>query len=109
MSIIELERQLLHYSYDEFEQILDDEFIEFGTSGKKYNKVDQLNAIGKDAELTEVFFDVVDFQEKNVSDDVILATYKTINKLTKQEVLRSSLWRLNGDKWQLLFHQGTKI
>jgi hypothetical protein len=42
--------------------------------------------------------------------DIILATYRA----TKTEVdgqqsysLRSSIWRKNGDKWQMFFHQGT--
>ena len=88
-------------------ELLGDDFIEFGRLGNVYNKQVVISRIQKEetARMT-----LSDFKIVILAADIILATYRA----TKTEVdgqqsysLRSSIWRKNGDKWQMFFHQGT--
>ena len=36
--ILKLEKRLMNYEYNDFIELLADEFLEFGSSGKSYNK-----------------------------------------------------------------------
>lgn len=109
MQIYDLEMRLQNYVYDEFDQMMDEDFIEFGTIGTQYTKQNQLSAIGKESPPTERFLRVEDYEERFVDESVILVTYKTTNILTKQQALRSSIWRKKEKGWKLFFHQGTLI
>jgi hypothetical protein len=88
-------------------ELLADDFIEFGRLGNVYNKHGVISRIQKEetARMT-----LSDFKIVILAADIVLATYRA----TKTEVdgqqsysLRSSIWRKNGDKWQMFFHQGT--
>lgn len=83
-------------------KLIANDFIEFGSSGKVYNKQD---CMALDEKLRE--FKVIDFKIKELSKEVILATYKTIEN--GDVSLRSSIWKHYGDGWQMVFHQGTKV
>jgi hypothetical protein len=100
-----LEQSLLDSSVrqcsEQLNKLITDDFLEFGSSGQVYNKQDCLKP---DDNLRK--FSVSDFSIKELSKDVMLATYKT----TEDGVisLRSSIWKIYGDEWQMIFHQGTK-
>ena len=49
---------------------------------------------------------VSDFKVKELPKDMMLATHKTTEDGVAS--LRSSIWKRYGDKWQMIFHQGTK-
>ncbi|MDA0782460.1 MAG: hypothetical protein O2942_09385 [Proteobacteria bacterium] len=51
---------------------------------------------------------IEDFKVTNLSEEAGLATYK-LNRDGKHISLRSSIWKKEGDSWQMIFHQGTKI
>jgi hypothetical protein len=55
--------------------------------------------------------EMLDFQIKQLAADVVLATYKVVKhgetREAKKYSLRSSIWKINDDKWQMVFHQGT--
>lgn len=95
-------------SLKELEILLADDFVEFGSSGRMYNKqqvIDEL-VISSTAQMT-----IMDFEVKLLAPGVALATYRVI-KLNKQGEgtnysLRSSIWKLNKGRWQMVFHQGT--
>lgn len=104
--IYELELSLLtptvRQSKNKLNYLLADNFLEFGSSGKIYNKEDQLNSLPFEEQKN---FIVEDFNTVELAPKVILATYKvTINT---QKSLRSSLWKFDGKNWQVVFHQGT--
>lgn len=40
--ILNLEKQLMHYRKEDFEKLLANDYIEYGSSGKKYDKSLQL-------------------------------------------------------------------
>lgn len=100
-----LERSLLdpsiRQSTEQLNKLIADDFLEFGSSGKVYNKQD---CITPDESPRK--FVVNDFKVKELSKDVMLATYKTREDGIAS--LRSSIWKRYGDEWQMIFHQGTK-
>jgi len=90
-------------STEALDQLLAEEFIEFGSSGKIFNKKEILEILP----LEEGFgvYSIKDFNLITLSPTVMLARYKaTIDGTTS---LRSSIWKNNGDTWQMVFHQGT--
>jgi hypothetical protein len=104
-SIEALERSLLdpyvRQSTEKLNKLIADDFFEFGSSGKVYNKQD---CIKPDEDLRK--FVVSNFKIKELSKDVTLATYKTTEDGIAS--LRSSIWKRYGDEWKMIFHQGTK-
>ncbi|RUR14223.1 GNAT family N-acetyltransferase [Legionella sp. km772] len=104
-SIEALERSLLdssvRQSTEQLNKLIADDFLEFGSSGKVYNKHDCI----KPDEYPRKFV-VSDFKIKELSKDVTLATYKTTEDGIAS--LRSSIWQRYGDEWKMIFHQGTK-
>lgn len=107
--IYDLELSLLdpviRQSTEQMDKLIADDFIEFGKSGCIYCKHDCL-------ELNEKFrkFIVQDFEVSELSKDVMLATYNSIEFEDEVElvVLRSSIWKRYGEDWRIVFHQGTK-
>lgn len=99
-----LERSLLdpsvRQSAEQLNKLIADDFVEFGSSGELYNKQDCIKL-----EESSRKFSVSDFNIKELSKDVMLATYKTIEDGAVS--LRSSIWKQYGDEWQMTFHQGT--
>jgi len=77
--------------------LLDEEFVEFGKSGRAYDRRLTIEALrGDDSEFVP---EVRDFR--------VLVTYRS----GRGDVfaLRCSIWRLNAGKWRMTFHQGTAI
>ena len=100
-----LEQSLLdpsvRQSTAQLNKLIADDFLEFGSSGRVYNKQDCIKPDDSPRK-----FSVSDFSIKELSKDVMLATYNTIEDGTVS--LRSSIWKRYGDEWQMTFHQGTK-
>lgn len=90
--------------------LLADDFCEFGSSGRIFNKQQIINAL--QSEVTPRIR-MTDVQVKRLGCDSVLLTYKTIQHDPESpEVigsLRSSLWGRRDGSWKMLFHQGTKI
>ena len=86
------------------EEMLCEDFREFGASGRVWYRVAIL------AELAaETPYQIVskNFEYQRLSDHLVLLTYEA-NTPTRK-TLRSSLWRFEEDRWRILFHQGTII
>jgi hypothetical protein len=79
--------------------------MEYGSSGTIWRRSDYSgsNGIGK------VTLRISDFQIRRLDDNVVLATYQALNSESKVRTLRSSIWICNDNRWQMNFHQGTKI
>ncbi len=87
--------------------LLADEFREFGASGRVYTKAAVIAAL---KEEQPVAIALENFAFKELADGVALVTYrtaKTVEGVTSL-ALRSSVWVFREDRWQVLFHQGTK-
>lgn len=89
--------------------LLADEFREFGSSGRIFNKEQILNALQKDVPSR---FVIEDFQSTPLCADTVLVTYRVtryhLSTYQTAASLRSSIWTRRDDRWQMLFHQGTK-
>lgn len=89
--------------------LLSPDFFEFGSSGTIWTRQEVLERLP-----TEVTSQVEasDFQAYPLAEGTALVTYKTQciepdGSISK--ALRSSVWKLEGTRWRLRFHQGTKI
>jgi len=110
--IRELEERLLQpdtrHSRTELERLLDDDFLEFGSSGRSFSKVDSLEALP--AQPAQCFV-IEDFRVRSLAPGIALATYGVRRSERPGGAgacsLRSSLWRHDGTRWRMLFHQGT--
>ncbi len=110
--IKELEEKLLQYevrqSVAELSELISEDFIEFGSSGRVYSKKDVLEELPHAA---AVEMKIGDFRVRSLSADVALSNYSIISrdertgKATRS--LRSSIWQLTKGRWQIVFHQGT--
>ena len=109
----DLEERLLQVevrsSRDELDALIDDGFIEIGASGRTFDKRSIMETlVAEIAEATPVLRTLDDFNTTLIAPGVVLATYRAIRHSEPPvESLRSSIWRQRGDRWQILFHQGT--
>ena len=88
------------------EAILDDPFLEFAASGRRWDR-DGMLEVFRAAPPAEVVIE--DFAAVALADDVVLATYQVQPGGSGRASLRASVWvrRLGG--WRIRFHQGTPI
>lgn len=110
----QLEEKLLlpniRQSVDELAELLADNFVEYGSSGRIYFKQDVIAALQSE---TSSKITITDFQMVNLGAEAILVTYKatrqTLNANLAAHSLRSSIWQCISGRWQIIFHQGTPI
>jgi hypothetical protein len=108
--ILNLEQELLkpeiRQSREKMAEILSDDCFEFCSSGYVWFFASNTEVDNS----PELNWEIVDFETKNLSPDVILATYKLIKHGEDNErkySLRSSIWKRFDVKWKMIFHQGT--
>ena len=92
--------------------LLSDDFIEFGSSGRVFNKQQVIEALEREGPAdSTIRLSLVDFIARGLASNVILVTYLTIQEGgpgTRQDSrLRSTIWKLIEGRWQMVFHQGT--
>lgn len=85
--------------------LLHDDFIEFGSTGRVYNKRILLDMLRSESPSTVV---VRDFTVRPLSSDTALVTYRSVGQWG-QEARRSSVWVRQDGEWKMAFHQGTRI
>ena len=114
--IRELEERLLdpevRRSAREVGALLDDDFVEVGSSGRVYSKSSVLAALAEEATMgRETHFQLTDFSLRVLGPEAVLARYRVEGEdrsaAEPSHSLRSSVWVLRSGRWQLLFHQGT--
>lgn len=84
------------------DDLLADNFEEFGSSGRAFRKSDVL-----DNPYTNDNCDLSNFTFVDLAQRVTLVKYKSAAR--GRTALRSSIWIKNGSTWQLLHHQGTVV
>ncbi len=108
--IRQLEERLLQadvrQSAAEVAELLANDFIEFGSSGRIYDKLTTIAALQHESPAK---FTLTDYQAKMLASDVILVTYHAVrsDSTSAAQSLRSSVWQQLDGRWQLVFHQGT--
>lgn len=86
-------------------ELLHDDFIEFGSTGRVYNKKIILDMLRGERSSTVV---IRDFTVRQLASDTALVTYRTVGQ-AGQEARRSSVWIRQDGVWKMAFHQGTRI
>jgi hypothetical protein len=92
----------------ELNELLADDFLEIGASGRLFDKADVLASLPQDPALDACLTDLV---VRQLAPDVALATYRIRSRSAEgdRHSLRSSLWVRRSSRWQLRFHQGTPV
>jgi hypothetical protein len=87
--------------------LLADDFVEFGSSGRVWDKASVLQLVTSERGLS---FSLSDFAAKQLGPELVHATYRVATREAggERHSLRSSLWILRSARWQMLFHQGTR-
>jgi glyoxylase I family protein len=114
-----LERQLLELeqshlrsgvrsSPESMRELLAEEFVEFGSSGRVFDRTAVMASISDQADFGSR---VDDFVVCRLVPDVALTTYRlsawTESGGPVRVTLRSSVWVKRSGRWRLVFHQGT--
>ncbi|MDO7485773.1 DUF4440 domain-containing protein [Peribacillus frigoritolerans] len=89
----QLEEKLLkpeiRTSQKELNNLLADNFFEFGSSGKVLYKDEGISEKG----IGEVKMTLSDFEIHPLSEEIMLTIYRIFNEVKKQHSLRSSIWK----------------
>jgi hypothetical protein len=88
-------------------ELLADDFMEFGSSGRVYTKCDLVAVLQAESPVSQT---TSDFKVTSLAPDVALLTYR-IHRHSQPAVrtLRASVWRRAMGRWQMVFHQATII
>jgi hypothetical protein len=91
--------------------LLSDDFIEFGASGRVFDKASILEDLKNETPRPASL--LTDFAIRELSPTIILATYRATRFDPNGEAIsqsrRSSIWAHVNGQWQITFHQGTPI
>lgn len=91
------------------EQLLHPAFHEVGRSGRRYDRATVIDILAAMTTPRDVV--PTDHAVTRLAADCALLTYRSAlqgeDGRLDQWSLRSSIWRLTGDRWQLYYHQGT--
>jgi len=110
--IIKFELELLkpevRSSLAALDRLIADDFLEFGASGLSFGKEEVMARLPGEVPPE---FTASDFKLRELSSNVVQLVYRaTMKKITDDGIrysLRSSIWKLNNEVWQMEFHQGT--
>ena len=95
-------------SAEEVSELLASEFIEFGSSGRIFDKRQIIASLPTEPAVRR---SLVDFNTSVLAPGLVLVTYRVIRQGTSDQPpiysLRSSMWKLIEGRWQMVFHQGT--
>jgi hypothetical protein len=89
--------------------LLAKEFCEFGASGKVYSKAEVIAELQAEQERRIA---MEDFFSQMIDTCTMLVRYRSVREGedgVTVEALRSSVWVMRDGRWQILFHQGTRI
>jgi hypothetical protein len=91
------------------EKLLEDDFIEFGSSGRVWTRAQIPELLAGEGDR---LIQVEDFECALLADAVALVTYRAIRADDQSgeriSTLRSSVWTKSPAGWRMRFHQGTR-
>ncbi len=91
-------------------ELLAQEFVEYGSSGRIYDKQSIMSLL-TESNASENF-EIENFTLVTSGKHEVLATYQCKARSVTGDLLRKSnrcsLWALRDGGWQMIFHQGTK-
>ena len=110
--IIKQEIQLLDKvdALDVLAELIDNEFIEIGSSATVYDKAEVMRWLASDDQSERIG---TSFKAHPLAENIILLTYISSIKDTpaaeRKQAMRSSIWRLTDGQWRMVFHEGTPL
>ena len=110
--LLELEKKLLDPALrqqpERLAPLLADDFVEFGSSGRTYDKKQVLHVLRRHLPARLA---IEEFRIVELSPVAALVRYRARSEPADGEAekysLRSSVWVQRRDGWQMIFHQGT--
>ncbi|TAV74753.1 DUF4440 domain-containing protein [Rhizobium leguminosarum] len=105
-----LHRPETRRSREAVEALLAEGFVEFGASGNVYDRATIIDLLAQESGGDDGDLRTSNYALIPISNDAVLLTYETERSYrngSKRRVLRSSVWKHDGLKWQMFFHQGT--
>jgi ribonuclease HI len=85
-------------------ELLHEDFVEFGSSGRMWNRRDAI--VGLEKNPGDGAREAHNVRASRLGADTVLLTYE-VHGAGEGASLRSSVWRRDGQRWRLFFHQGT--
>ena len=87
-----------------------DDFVGYGATGRIYNKAETLRNHSTRRFRAIVETALEDFRVQILADQVALVTYRAVRRsIRTNQSLRCSVWANVDERWQLIFHQRTRI
>ena len=106
---IELHTPVVRRNYERLQALLHTDFLEFGRSGQCYTRTEILNTLPSEVHPTNIWAD--NFELRILGAGIALLTYVSSQVLPdgthERCTLRTSIWQLTEQGWQMRFHQGT--
>ena len=105
-----LHKPEIRRSREAVEPLLAAGFVEFGASGKVYDRPTVIALLAQESGGDDGDLRTSNYALTPISSDAVLLTYETERSCgdgSMRRVLRSSVWKHDGIHWQMLFHQGT--
>jgi len=93
----------------DFDKLMAPDYWEVGASGRRYSRLFVLETLRKQppVDARAANWKTTDFACRLLGPNTYLVTY-TLDQ-TGRLTRRTTIWRKNGEKWEILFHQGTVI
>lgn len=94
-------------SREQLDALIDDDFVEYGVSGRFFGKAAVLDAADR---LPTVLLPLSDLAVRVLTANAALVTYRSTTvdpDGTTNDALRSSIWVRADGHWRIAFHQGT--
>jgi hypothetical protein len=108
----ELFNQSTRQSPEAVDNLLADDFVEFGRSGGVYTKAEVIRSLATAGTASTGNLAARDYVLRPLADDTVLLTYRSFRFVEGREyrhTLRSSIWKFMGGRWRMIFHQGTPV
>lgn len=90
--------------------LLADEFVEYGSSGRVFDKQQVLDLLQSEEPYPVL---MTNFRVQILSPAIALVLYRSVRPESSLQsgatFLRSSLWVHRDGRWQMIFHQGTRM
>jgi hypothetical protein len=106
---LELLKPDVRTSYEKLDELLDNDFVEYGSSGNKYTKEMILDRLPSSMPLK---YKLSDFEIVQLSENFVQTRFKTDreNEDGSHTIsLRTSIWKNTDSNWKMFYHQATPL
>jgi hypothetical protein len=94
--------------------LLADDFLEIGSAGDRFGKQEALAMLAEETDDGHDYERIAsDWVVRDLAESVALVQYRVVRhdrtEGTTAASLRSSIWICRDGRWQMVFHQGTRL